>query len=89
MTAELRELFRLKVLQLIEACGSTGIRANSLGIQLAAAGYTVKAEEISNAVTYLSDAGFITEVAQAISPELKRWRIVKAGWDFLAQQGLA
>jgi hypothetical protein len=89
MNAELREQFRLRILQLIDACGALGMRANTLTIQLNGAGFQVQQRDVDTEVTYLRDKEFLAEVAKAISPELKRWRVTAAGRDFLAEQGLA
>lgn len=90
MTPELREQLRLSVLRLVEAAGHVGLRASSLRIHLAAAGFEqLPTGELGNEVAYLHDKGLLAPVEKEISPEVARLRITASGRDFLAKEGLA
>lgn len=89
MSPALREQFRLKLLQLVEATGAVGMRVPAIDTHLAAHGYDHTEAQLVAEIAYLADKGLLAQVDKILSPELKRWRITAAGRDFLAEQGLA
>ena len=88
MIPELRELLRQRILGLLDAASSLGLREGSIHLQITAAGFETKPNEVAAEIVYLADKGFVTATDKPISPELKRWRITAAGRDYLATEGL-
>lgn len=89
MNAQQRELFRLALLQVLEANHTErGLGAQALQLLVGAFGFRAPAvEDIRAELQYLADKGFITAASKSISPENKNWRITAAGRDELASQG--
>lgn len=89
MNAAQRELFRIALLRVLEANGTTrGLGVQALQIFIGAFGFrTPDLETLLGEMRYLEDKGFVTIVGKAISPENKCWRITATGRDELAEQG--
>ncbi len=85
MTAEIRQLIRLSILQMLEAAPVNGLALSMLSTGLQARGLReVGTEEIRKELAYLADKGFVRQREQDISPELSPWRITADGRDQIA-----
>ena len=52
-------------------------------------GKPLETEEIHAAIEYLVGKGFLVEVPQVISPNIKAWKLTAQGMDWAEQEGLA
>ncbi|MGH8019579.1 MAG: hypothetical protein ACREIA_15120 [Opitutaceae bacterium] len=89
MTPEQRALFRLNLLQQLDAAGAIGMPVARLELGARVARFEPAGEALRDELQYLEDAATAARIPQLLSPEMPRWRITKAGRDLLAAEGLA
>lgn len=81
-----RQLLRRALVRGLEAADGAGMTIPSLRNVAVMAGHDdVEFSAVARELAYLADKGLIAELAQHISPEIKRWRIVAEGRDWLAE----
>ena len=84
--SELEQL-RLSLLRFLEANVTRYALPTAVLRQMARAeGSQVSAEEVEAELRYLEDGDLVTVNSKMVSPEIRAWRITKAGRDFYAQQ---
>lgn len=88
MHAQSRELFRVCLLQALNAQTAYALNAGVLHVQARLGGHNVTEAEVVQEMLYLTDKGLAVEDNKTLSPEVKRWRITANGRDFLAEQQL-
>lgn len=92
MTPPQRKLFRLGILQVLDANRTRfGIGAPAIVPFLRPLGFDVDVAEVEKQLDYLRSAGCVEETGSAddISPELQNWKLTKRGSDELAKHGYA
>jgi len=88
MTAEQREVFRIALLQILEANKAQfGLPAWAITTHVRKIYGFPKASsaEVGAELTYLRDKSLVEPVNKVVSPENSAWRITAAGRDYLAQ----
>jgi len=90
MTPALIEQLRLSILEVLDANDTHfGLGKNHLRLLLVPAGFmraTLPDEELAKQLHYLEGAGLIEQAQKQVSPELRAWKITKAGMDFVAER---
>lgn len=90
MTPEIRQLFRQALIKGLAAAGAFGLALSHLRLALRAEGFTeITDKDILDGLDYLIGKGLVASIVKPISPELGRWKITSAGFDYAAQEGLA
>lgn len=86
----LREQLRLTALRILATNPTEyGLAANVLLALVQSQGHPgLLGSELAGELQYLQDAELVVPVRKVISPELRAWRITKAGRDFLAERGI-
>ena len=89
MNPEQRENLRLGLLQVLADHNLRwGMPERGLPVcLLTERGIPCQPDEMAAELQYLADAGLVETMNKVISPELRSWRITKAGRDHLAERG--
>lgn len=90
MNADTRELFRQNLVAQLAAAGAVGMKPAQLKLGLKVGGFDAVADkDLDDALDYIAGKGLVQVIDKMISPELKRWKITSAGYDYAAKEGLA